>query len=422
MLKAVKTALSLPNPTYHLMLKRNPNSRFYLSPTIPYYRYEKVRDILHLPRGVVQRVRLHLQNHAVHFESRDRRVRVPLPDGALAYGQEDRPYQEGIVDALASNEGGIARLGTGFGKTHLALRLVQRLGQRTLVLAPRRDILDQFERHLGIPSGEASGLESRGIYLRTFAKAQRESQEFLDSFGCLIVDECHQAVAKGTWKLIGRIPAAYRFGFTGTLERTDGQSEALKWAFGEVLVDRDLPQELPKVQVIPYDGRIGYGEYHEIAENLSKDEGRNSLILDTVQELHAQGRNVLVLVKRVEHAQELARRLGPKGHLALASDGVVERSERAHKYGQAGLHPVLVGTYSLLSTGVDHPSLDTVVFAGDLKADTLARQSVGRVLRLFESKSMPLVCDIQDRGNGILKAQARHRNNLYERLGWEMIS
>ena len=78
----------------------------------------------------------------------------------------------------------------------------------------------------------------------------------------------------------------------------------------------------------------------------------------------------------------------------------------------------VVGTFSLLSAGTDFPSLDTLVFAGDVKSDILQEQSIGRVRRLFEGKKEPLIIDVQDSGNYVLARQAGERNKFYNAQGW----
>ena len=79
---------------------------------------------------------------------------------------------------------------------------------------------------------------------------------------------------------------------------------------------------------------------------------------------------------------------------------------------------VLLGTYSMLATGTDIPSLDTLVFAGDLKSDVLAQQAVGRILRLFKDKQSPKIIDVADFGNGIFLHQFKERRRFYKSQGW----
>jgi superfamily II DNA or RNA helicase len=82
---------------------------------------------------------------------------------------------------------------------------------------------------------------------------------------------------------------------------------------------------------------------------------------------------------------------------------------------------VILGTFGLLSTGINIPALDTIIFAGDLKSSVLCVQSVGRILRLFEGKQYPKIIDIDDCKSGILHNQARLRKKFYKDNEWEIL-
>ena len=82
---------------------------------------------------------------------------------------------------------------------------------------------------------------------------------------------------------------------------------------------------------------------------------------------------------------------------------------------------IILGTFSMLSTGVDIPSLDTLVIAGDLKSSVLTEQSSGRILRMFSGKKNPKVVDLDDNLNPMLHRQALERKRFYKENNWEII-
>jgi superfamily II DNA or RNA helicase len=111
------------------------------------------------------------------------------------------------------------------------------------------------------------------------------------------------------------------------------------------------------------------------------------------------------------------------------SDGIVicnsdeKREARKDKMNRLKIssdYKVVFGTFSILSTGTDIPSADMLLIAGDLKSSVLARQSVGRILRIFEGKPNPVIIDIYDTGNPIFRRQGKLRQQLYSKLGWEI--
>ena len=93
--------------------------------------------------------------------------------------------------------------------------------------------------------------------------------------------------------------------------------------------------------------------------------------------------------------------------------GQFKRSERDFQ--------LIIGTTALLSTGVDIPALDVLILACDMKSEVLTEQSVGRILRLFKSKSDPKIIDIVDNKNPILLRQFNERRKFYESKDWPLL-
>ena len=73
----------------------------------------------------------------------------------------------------------------------------------------------------------------------------------------------------------------------------------------------------------------------------------------------------------------------------------------------------------LLGTGFDLPSLDRLILVGDMKSDVLTVQTTGRILRLLEGKN-PIIYDMCDEKNGILKNQYMQRKKLYKEKNWKL--
>lgn len=432
--RGIKKALSIPNPDYFRLIKRNPKLKYALTERIPYYRYDRKDDVLTFSRGSLGRLRAYLERTGERHEIIDRRTRVSARvrgNGILRL----RDYQVGVPEELALHDSGIARCDTGYGKTVVAIRLAELLGQRTLFIVPKLDLLTQFvkdiEKFYDIKASVIQG-DQFEIGDMTVATAQslrnriKEGKVSRDSFGCVIADEAHLFVPAKQRAVIEWFSAYYRFGFTATARRSDGQGEAIGFLFGPQLIDKKLPRKTPVVQQVPYYGAFYGLEYHEIIEEQTRDPERNRLIAEHVARQCEAGRKTLVLTKRVEHYESLSSDLIERGidkvyALSSTEKGSVRKDVLERLRSKPDSFNVILGTFSLLSTGTDIPALDTLVLAGDLKSDVLAEQSVGRVLRLFEGKPDPVVIDITDRGNGILKNQARLRRKFYIEQGWEVI-
>jgi len=432
----IKEEFKLKNPSYWQAVKRNPGARYFLSEYIPYYAICNTTGDITLGRGCADRVKEMFALCERDFELEDRRVSRPAK---IVSSIELREYQLGVIGEIARRAHGLVRLGTGFGKTLIAVQLAVELGQRTLIIVPKLDILTQFvyeiERWTGTTAGVIQGKRTdvRDITVATIQTLQKRisgnafSRSEREQFGCVIVDEAHLSVPQKSRACVQSFPARYLYGLTATDRRSDGQGDAIRWIYGDKLVDRELPRETPRVEIVPYDGKIWMDEYHQMIEAQVNDPKRNALIAEKVKREVDKGRRVLVLTKRVAHYEQLEEELIRCGvHedtvFALSSTGDKNARKEIVLELRSGDRPfcVLLGTYSLLGVGFDCPSLDTVVFAGDLKSDVLSTQAIGRCLRIFEGKQTPKVIDIRDTNNYVLNHQAKLRKQLYTDNGWEI--
>lgn len=407
----------------------------HLSPTIKYYDEEKGTGRMLLPRGVLDELQGLAKGIGAHLETADGRshgepVAFPRDREPVAL----RGYQLGIVEEVTARDNGVVRCGTGFGKTVVALAVSQRLGLKSLFVVPKSHLADQLVAEAGkflgvearvlgrkVRRGDA-GEEGGPIDVATIQWLQRNpewAREHRDDYGLLIADECHQLVPEKSRRVIQAFNPKHLYGLTATPRRSDGQGGAISLMFGEVLADRDLPRASPTVKVVSYSGHIPMGEYGDIVEFQVGDPDRNRLVASVVEREILAGRKVLVLTKRVAHYEAIRSML--PDYDAIVSVSSVDPNRQALMSGlRSGerIFDCLLGTFSLLGTGIDLPTLDTLVIAGDLKSDVLAEQACGRILRLFEGKKDPVIMDVADVGNPILRNQARERKKFYASMGW----
>lgn len=438
MLATMRKALSLHNPAYGQALKRNPHARIFLSPKIPYYTEKD--GVFFCGRGLEDRIHAYAEKHEIDLEFYERTVKPTFrAKSTIAL----RPYQEGVPErAIIAGEHGILRLDTGWGKTFCALRMAELLETTALFIVPKKSILGQFVADIEKFFGMKAGIIGDGKFdvqpftvatIQTLQKKIKtmhpdDAKKLSEYYGAVFVDECHTTVPKKSRQVVEFFASRHVYGLTATNRRTDEQGEALDFMYGKVLVDGKMERATPSVEIASFAGKIPMGEYHDIIEDQINDYERNKLIASRVVEETRRGRRVLVLTKRVSHYDGLLhdiRELDPEGaDRAIALRGTGSSKERAAALADLRSggrdFSVLLGTFSLLSTGVDVPSLDTLVIAGDLKSDVLTEQSAGRILRLFEGKQDPLVVDVNDVGNPILKRQAQARRAFYIQQGWKI--
>ena len=344
---------------------------------------------------------------------------------------ELRNYQQGITEIISPHLQGVIRLDTAFGKSIIAIKLIEETQLKTLIVVPRLNLLRQFKADIkklcsyevGLINGPSFDIKDITVAtIQTLRK--RNLKEVGSMFGMCLFDECHLYVSDKGNKVVQSFNPLRLYGMTATADRSDGQGEAIKFMFGDIIVDKKLPFEQPSVEIIPCYEEIWGDTYPNMIENLVENINRNKLVANLAIKELQEGRKILILTKRTIHYDHIYDLL--PGHFktyriksklkALEQKRQDELLGRLREGGKE--FDVILGTFGLLSTGINIPALDTIIFAGDLKSSVLATQSIGRILRLFEGKKSPKIIDIDDTKSGILHNQARLRKKFYKENEW----
>ena len=433
LLKSIKKVCTLTNPLYYKLMKMgNKRALRGCKKEFKYYKEPKPGQLI-VYRGLEERIKQYCgkrfdegYNPTIEVCSTKSKAKFKGEIELRDYQQE--PYLQTMFQPFNM---GIMRLDTGFGKTVMSAKLVHDLGLTALVVVPRGHLLNQFKDtfkdFLGYETGVIQGttVDIKPVTIATIQTLQSKSNlvnEIRDKFGVLIVDECHTMVTDKRLDILTSLKPKHIYGLTATPRREDGKTEAIHFAFGEILCDFDLPREKPDVEIFRTHFNIPLDEYADMVAEQVEHEGRNTMIANKVIENIEDGRRVLVLTKRVGHYNNIASKLSKYKVIKVESkDGSDLRAKTIERLRSQSIDfNVILGTYSMLSTGFDVPMLDTVIFAGDLKSTVLTEQSSGRILRLFSKKKKPLIVDIVDNNNKIFEHQAFCRRSFYQKNEWKM--
>ena len=344
-----------------------------------------------------------------------------------------RPLQERAVTNTLLNlkiYGGATIIADcGFGKTRLALGLCAALKKRTLVLCNRELLMLQwasvFKELLpelslswlqGSPSLTKKQVKIDGhLFLGPMHNADvcigsietlieaDIPKDFLQSFGLVIVDECHHLAAATMVHALPMLPARNIVGLSATPDRRDGLEHALYWLAGPAsFVYKRLPEitgvrDTVEVQVINTVGlnnreKIyvnGQMAFAEMLTMLSQDIRRNKIILDLLVDNLSTRKKIILVSGLVGHCISLQESMAALGHKGALMAGPKIDSERA----KSPDTKLVFATYSLLEEGYDDPLLDTLILA---TPRSRIQQTIGRIERTHEGKLRPLVFDIVD--------------------------
>jgi superfamily II DNA or RNA helicase len=332
-----------------------------------------------------------------------------------------RPYQATAVAAAearwASGERStLVLLPTGTGKTIAFAELARReisTGGRVLVLAHRSELLEQARNKLeqiGVWAQLEQAEQRAGLARAVVASVQtlrgrRLASWSPDTFGLVVIDEAHHALARSYRDVLDHFASARVLGVTATGDRADGgklgavfDSVAFRYELRAAIQDGWLaPIRARRVQV-----DVDLDQIETVAGDFSEEQLGEAMtcnaVIDGVAvpllEL-AEDRPTVLFAVTVAHARALAAALNrQRPGCALAVSGSSSPDERRDAATKLATGQVqFVSNAQLWTEGFDLPAIACVALARPTKSRSLFVQMVGRGTRLSPGKRDCLVLD-----------------------------
>lgn len=336
--------------------------------------------------------------------------------------------------------GGILQLPPGWGKTVMALYISVQLFKKTLVVVHKDFLLKQWKERIEqyIPSAKIGIIKqavntSNGCDIVIASLQTLLSRNFSDnSFGLVIVDECHHMGAQVFCKALHRMNYQYSLGLSATVQRADGMSKVFKWFLGDIVfkAQRDKDPKSLKVQLVRfqddspvycrevrlYNGQVNMAKMlNNICEYLPRTRHMVKVLNEVLKE--EPGRNVIILSDRRNHLTQIYNIMMQTGfdgdNMGFYVGGMKQEALIESESKQ-----ILLGTYNMVSEGFDLPKLDTLVMASP---KSNVEQSVGRIQRkaACDIENTPLVIDVIDNFS-VFKNQSKKRNAFYKSRGFKV--
>jgi len=349
-------------------------------------------------------------------------------------------YQhEAINQILGGNV--VIKLRCGRGKTMLALMAVEKIRMRTLILVRTNILLGQWvdsikqvfdvtDDQIGIINGniKREGLITVATEQSLVALPRKEKRRIGETYGHVIVDECHEVGAAQYRDFMTFFKARKVTGLTATPEREDGMTPVLKLYIGPIVEIDDLGELTTEVRLRKTNFAYAYtskkDKYHELLDALVHNPARNARIVDDVVDLVMQGEQVAVYSSRIEHMeilQEMFKQRMPEvvtDILASEHHGqtlTVSDQESVRNRLRSKEIMVLFGG-KIIEQGFDCPPLSAVVLATPTKSRRLIEQVLGRAQREHPGKSRAILLDYVDESTQVLKYQFFTKNRrVYKR-------
>ena len=425
---AIRSQLTVNNPKYMDARRYSRWIGKQLKPKLYFFREQG--ETLIFPRGFANRcVDLCRRQLGLSPEIVDRRRQLPEED--MIFNGTLRPYQQQAVDDILQRSFGVLEAGTGSGKTVMALYVIARRRQPTIIIVHSRELLLQWMERittfLGIKAGQAGGgrFDLRPVTVAIVNTARQRVAELAPQFGQLIVDECHRVPSSLFTDVVTGFDAHYMLGLSATaFRREDGMTRLIYTYMGDrvhavdpgMLADSGAVVRPDFIQR-PTDFSYGYrGEYAKLIKALAKNEPRNDQIAADIAAMVRKGHSgtVLVVSDRVAHCEVLSQKLQNKGVETELLTGRTPPPKRAVivQKVQDGKVEVLLSTLQLIGEGFDCPGLTSLVLATPIKFEGRLMQVVGRVMRPQEGKKAQVI-DYVDVNIPVLRRSAAARTGLF---------
>ena len=354
-----------------------------------------------------------------------------------------RDYQlDSVKEALKFGRG-IIKLGTGGGKTLTIASLLMSLYSnnpklKILILVPDLGLVNQtyndfieynvlfkFTRWTGKIKPDLTAnciIANRGIL-----QSQFDNNDWIKYIDVLVVDECHTIKKSNkVSKMVNKIHTFNKFGLTGTLPDDKPEQWNVIGKLGKVIYDKDsyqlrLESYLTNVDIkiinIGYKDKplvvSGGNNFKAELDFIYSNNFRNNVIKNICSKFN---NNSLILVNHLAHGDALfddLSQIDNKKVYFVKGEVDVEERDKIKKIMETNNDVICIAMSSIFSTGVNIKNIHMIMFASGGKSFIRTIQSIGRGLRLHESKNKLIIIDLADK----LKYGDRHsekRKEIYK--------
>ena len=395
-----------------------------------------------LPRGCLEPVQTLLREQGIGWELVDERQNGSQLE--LMFAGQLRADQEAAVEAMLRHDIGVLQAPTAFGKTVVAAAILAQRGVNTLVLVHRAELLRQWQERLQtfldvppeaigcIGGGKAKPTGQLDIAVMQSLVRKGEVNPLVQTYGQVIVDECHHIAAASFEAILRQVKARYVLGLSATLVRRDGLQPILFMQCGPIRHIAQRPAGSPQILELvsrthQLEGLPADLPIQELMRRLAEDPRRTERIVEEALACWGDGRSLLLLSERTDHITTIAAALAGKvPNLFLLHGRLSARQRSATLAALEALPPdaprIVLATGRLVGEGFDHPPLNTLLLAMPVSWKGTLLQYAGRLHRQHAGKTSVRIIDWLDLGHPVPQRMWERRLRGYRAMGYSLIS
>ncbi len=360
----------------------------------------------------------------------------------LTFNGELFDYQKNIISKYIDyvsnkNGGGLLEIPCGRGKTVMALKIIELMKLKTIIIVHKGFLLNQWiERiqqflpnaRIGKIQGPIFDIENKDIVIGMLQSLSMKTYEptMFKSFGLTVVDECHHISAEVFVRSLFQIVTPYVLGLSATMQRKDGLTKVFKMFLGDVIyhekrtsednvlvkaIDYEIDDE--EFNEIKYDYR-GNPIYSTMISKLCKFNNRSDFIIFVLKKILEENNNQQIMI--IAHNKMLLTYLYKAiEYQNIATVGYYIGGMKEKDLKLSENKKIIIATYAMAAEALDIKTLTTLIMA---TPKTDVTQAVGRILRTKHIQ--PLIIDIIDQ-HAIFKNQWYKRVAFYKKNNYKII-
>ena len=454
----IRALAAFDNPVFYKN-KRLGYSNYYNFSTV--YLGEDTEGYIKIPRGLLETLTQKCEQAGIVYDVEDHREKGrPI---RVSFRGELREQQKPAAESLLSGDTGVLSAATAFGKTVVCSYLIARRRVNTLILLESTDLISQWEEELNrflkidedapeyrTKTGRVKKRDSvigtlkggrdtlTGIIDIAMIGSLYKKGEFherLNSYGMVIMDECHHAASATAQEILKKVNARYVYGVSATPVRSDSLEKINFFLLGPVrhkytALERTAEQGIDYLVYPRYTRTVDFSNktdtnaaYALISENAD----RNRQIAEDIRACVKTGRNPVILTRYKEQARLIYGQVQDDADAVflLYGDQSAKENEEVRRRLKE-LPPektmILIATGQKIGEGFDCPRLDTLMLAAPVSFAGRLEQYVGRLSREYGGKKRVVVYDYIDAHIPVFEGMYRKRLKTYKKIGFRVIS
>lgn len=454
----IRSMAAFDNPVFYKN-KRLGYSNYYNFSSI--YMGKDVDGYIVIPRGLRDDLLMSAKEAGIEYEMEDQREKgIPI---RVSFHGDLKTQQDLAAHRLLAFDHGVLSAATAFGKTVVCSYLISERKVNTLILLQSKDLLEQWVEELnkflvvdeeppfyktktgrvkrrdsviGILHGNKNtltGIIDVAMVGSIFSKGKFDKR--INSYGMVIMDECHHAGSATAVDVLQKINARYVYGVTATPKRGDHLEKIIHMLLGSVRYSYSAKERAKEQGIGHYvyprytrvfDTRVNKENIMEAYSLLSDSVVRNDMILEDTRACVKKGRTPVILTRLKEQAKYLYENLQKDADHVFLFYG--DNSDRENSSIRQCLRAVskdesliLVATGQKIGEGFDYPRLDTLMLAAPVSFAGRLEQYIGRLNRDYEGKKDVIVYDYIDSHIRVFDNMYIKRLRTYKRTGFEVI-